>query len=183
MAVVYEGELMGKAKRIGIVVSRFNEAVTKALLEGALNHLRRSGVSETDIEVAWVPGAFEIPSGLNELVSLGSQGERGKFDALLALGCIIRGETTHYEHIAQATTDGIAQVMLTHRVPVGFGLLTVETFDQAMARSGGKSGNKGRDAAQAALEMANLLSQLRKQEFPEESIEALSRSAKEWKRE
>lgn len=169
MAHIKEGELTVSGKRFGIVVSRFNEAVTKALLEGALNQLRRSGVRETDIEVAWVPGSFELPLALKAFAH-----ER-KFHGLIALGCILRGETTNYEHIAQATTDGISRVMFDYQLPVGFGLLTVETFDQALQRSGGKMGNKGREAAQSVIEMASLMDQFQK------TAEIFQKSMEEWR--
>lgn len=174
MAIIKEGDLIGAGRRFGIVVSRFNEIITKELLEGALNHLRRSGVRETDLEVAWVPGSFEIPIALKEFA------ESRRFDGLIALGCIIRGETSNYQHIAQSTTDGIAQVMLSFQMPVGFGLLTVDSLEQAMARSGGKVGNKGREAAESALEMASLISKMRKEEQERAGAELLSKSIEEW---
>ncbi|PIQ85664.1 MAG: 6,7-dimethyl-8-ribityllumazine synthase [Candidatus Omnitrophica bacterium CG11_big_fil_rev_8_21_14_0_20_45_26] len=153
--MVKEGSLIGTGKRFGIVVSRFNEHVTKALLDGTLNHLRRSGVRETDIEAAWVPGTFEIP------LTLQTMARQKQFDGLVVLGCLIRGETSNYAHIAQSTTDSIMQVMLTCEVPIGFGLLTVDTLEQALNRSGGKFGNKGREAAEAVIEMVNLIAVLK----------------------
>ncbi len=173
MAHIQEGELTGSGKRIGIVVSRFNEIVTKELLHGALNHLRRSGVRESDLEVVWVPGSFEIPLALKALA------ETKKIDALIVLGCIIRGETSNYEHIARATTDAIQRVMLDYRLPVGFGLLTVESFEQAIERCGGKIGNRGREAAQSALEMASLMNQFKEKH---EGEKVLSDSLKTWNR-
>jgi len=169
MSTVREGSLIGKGKRFGIVVSRFNEVVTKQLLDGALNQLRRSGVQDVDLEVLWVPGAFEIPLALQALAKRGRGGDRThkkelspygvvSFHALLALGCIVRGETSNYKHIAQSTTDAIVRVMMDYQIPVGFGLLTVTSFEQAIARCGGKHGNKGREAAVSALEMVNLIS-------------------------
>ncbi len=170
MPHIHEGNLVGKGKRFGIVVSRYNEIITKALLEGALNHLRRSGVSETDIEVAWVPGAFEIPLALGEFA------KSARFDGLIVLGCIIRGETTNYEHIAQTTTGTVARISLERGIPIGFGLLTVESFEQALARSGGKTGNKGREAAESTVEMADLVRQLQS----DKGSAALEKSIKEW---
>ena len=174
MAYVREGELIGTGKRFGIVVSRFNENVTKQLLEGALNYLRRSGVSEANIDVAWVPGSFEIPLALKAFA------DTQKFHALLALGCIIRGETSNYEHIAQATTDQIAKMMVENTLPIGFGVLTVDSFEQAIQRAGGKYGNKGREAAESALEMANLIAQFEKS-GTRESEKLLKTSIERWK--
>lgn len=184
MSTVREGSLIGKGKRFGIVVSRYNEIVTKQLLDGALNQLRRSGVQDVDIEVVWVPGAFEIPLALQSLAKRGRDGERThkkglsphgivSFHALLALGCIIRGETTNYKHIAQSTTDAIVRTMMDFQIPVGFGLLTVNNFEQAIARSGGKLGNKGREAATSALEMANLITDSEVQKKLEENAKLL----------
>lgn len=161
MAHVIEGNYSGKSLRFGIVVSRFNEFVTKALLEGALNELRRSGTSDSDIKVIWVSGAYEIPLACQTLC------ESQKPDAILALGCIIRGETTHYEHMAQSVSDGIQKMALEHRIPIGFGVITAENTAQAIDRSGGKYGNKGRDAARSALEMVQVLKQLEGKSFKE----------------
>ncbi len=160
MARVIEGNYSGKNLRFGIVVSRFNEFVTKALLEGALNELRRSGVLDTAIKVVWVPGAYEIPLACQTLC------QSEKPDAFLALGCIIRGETTHYEHMAQSVSDGIQKIALEHNIPIGFGVITAENTAQAVDRAGGKHGNKGRDAAKSALEMIQVLKQLK--ENPQE---------------
>ena len=154
MAQVIEGNYSGKGLKFGIVVSRFNEFVTKALLDGALNELRRSGVSDTAIKVIWVPGAYEIPLACQNL----SRSE--DCDGLIALGTIIRGETTHYEHMAQSVSDSIQHISLEENVPIGFGVLTVENMAQAIDRSGGKHGNKGRDAARSALEMVQVLKQV-----------------------
>ncbi len=184
MSTVREGNLIGKGKRFGIAVSRFNETVTKQLLDGALNQLRRSGVSDVEIEVLWVPGAFEIPLALQALAKRGRGGERThkkelspfgivSFHALLALGCIVRGETSNYKHIAQSTTDAIVRVMMDYQIPVGFGLLTVNNYEQAVARAGGKMGNKGREAATSALEMANLISDSELRQKLEESAKHL----------
>ncbi len=150
MAEVIEGKISGAGLKLGIVVSRFNEWITKTMLDGALNELRRAGVSDADIQVVWVPGAYEIPLACQSLC------ESQKIDALITIGCIIRGETTHYEHIAQSVTDGILKVTLDNKMPIGFGIITVENMEQAMDRAGGKSGNKGRDAAKSAIEMAQV---------------------------
>jgi 6,7-dimethyl-8-ribityllumazine synthase len=155
MAEVIEGHYSGKNLRLGIVVSRFNEYVTKSLLEGALNELRRSGVSDSAIQVVWVPGAYEIPLAIQTLY------KSEKLDAILALGCIIRGETSHYEHLAQTVGDGIQKMALEHQIPVGFGVITAENSAQAIDRAGGKHGNKGREAARSALEMVHVLKQLK----------------------
>ena len=174
MAHVREGNLVGTGRRFGIVVSRFNEVITKELLEGALNHLRRSGVDESALEVVWVPGAFEIPIALQELAL------QKRFDALIALGCIIRGETSNYEHISQLATEGIARVMFEQQIPIGFGLLTVESHNQAIQRAGGKMGHKGREAAEAALEMANLIRELKRDDFQKVSEQIFSGARQEW---
>ena len=161
MAEIIEGNYSGKNLRFGIVVSRFNEFVTKALLEGALNELRRSGASESALKVVWVPGAYEIPLACQVLC------QSEKPDAFIALGCIIRGETTHYEHMAQSVSDGIQKVALDYQIPIGFGVITAENTAQAIDRSGGKHGNKGRDAARTALEMIQVLKQLEGKSFKE----------------
>ena len=155
MAQVIEGQISGIDLKIGIVVSRFNEWVTKMMLDGALNELRRLGVSDIDIKVVWVPGAYEISLACQTLC------ETSKIDALIAIGCIIRGETSHYEHIAKTTCDGILKVVLDYKMPIGFGVITVENMAQAIDRAGGKHGNKGRDAAKSAVEMVRLTEALK----------------------
>lgn len=175
MARVREGELSGKGKRFSIVVSRFNELVTKQLLEGALNYLRRAGVLESDIEVTWVPGAFEIPIAVKVCIMSSEP------NAIVALGCIIRGETSNYEHISQAVTNQISQLAVENQVPIGFGILTVDSLDQAITRSGGKFGNKGTEAAESALEMINLLSKFGKQDI-EEQGKILKAAISKWSR-
>ena len=155
MANIIEGLHSGAGLRIGIVVSRFNEWITKAMLDGALNELRRLGVSDTDIQVVWVPGAFEIPLAAQTLC------ESKKIHALVAIGCIIRGETSHYEQLAQSLSDGILKVALEQKMPIGFGVLTVESMAQAIERAGGKHGNKGRDAAKSAVEMVQVAAALK----------------------
>ena len=136
------------------MVSRFNELITKKLLEGAQDRLIRSGVKETDIDVVWVPGSFEIPMAAQKLA------QKKKYDAIICLGAIIRGETQHFDYIAGEAAKGIAQVALNNGIPVEFGVITSETVEQAIERSGLKKGNKGAQAAEAAIEMANLFKQL-----------------------
>jgi 6,7-dimethyl-8-ribityllumazine synthase len=148
---VVEGHLTAEGLSFGIVVSRWNEFITRALLEGALDSLRRHGADETLITVAYVPGSFEIP------VALQTMAQTGRFDALIALGCVIRGATTHYDHIASAVTSGISSVSLSCGLPVAFGVITTESIEQAIERAGSKAGNKGAEAALVAMEMANLL--------------------------
>ncbi len=150
------GRLDGSGKRFAVVASRFNERIVERLLAGAVDCLRRHGAEE--IAIVRVPGAWEIPAALEELAAA------GRYDALIALGAVLRGETAHFELISAEASRGIARVAGTYRVPVGFGLLTCETAEQAEDRSGGKAGNKGREAALAALEMADVVRQLRAKE-------------------
>ena len=150
-----EGHITAEGLRFGIVVSRWNEFITKALLEGALDALRRHGGSEEAVTVVWVPGSFEIPVAVSALA------KTGKYDALLALGCVIRGATSHYDHIASAVTSGISSVALETGLPVSFGVITVESIEQAIERAGSKAGNKGAEAALVAVEMAQVLRQIR----------------------
>jgi len=151
---VYEGMFDGSGLRIGVVVSRFNVFITQRLLEGALDVLKRHQVAEKDIHVVWVPGAFEIPLVAKKLASSKS------FDAVICLGAIIRGATPHFEYVASEASKGVAQVMLETEVPVIFGILTTDTIEQAIERAGTKAGNKGAEAALAAIELANLLRRL-----------------------
>ena len=144
----------GSGLRIGIVVARFNHLISVQLLDGAREALAKAGVREQDVHVAWVPGAFEIPLALRELA------RSGRYHALVALGAVIRGGTPHFEYVCRAVTDGIREVMQTTGVPVGFGVLTTDDVDQALERAGGAEGNKGTEAAEAALEMARLCSAL-----------------------
>jgi 6,7-dimethyl-8-ribityllumazine synthase len=153
MAKVYEGKLIGQGLRFGIIVARFNEFITSRLLNGALDALRRHGVDEDAIEIAWVPGAFEIPLAAQKLTGRG-------FDAVICLGALIRGATPHFEYIAAEVTKGIAQIGLAREMPIVYGLITADTLEQAIERAGTKAGNKGADAALSALEMANLLREL-----------------------
>jgi 6,7-dimethyl-8-ribityllumazine synthase len=146
----FEGKLDARGKRFGIVVSRFNSFITDRLTQGALDALRRSGAVDTDIEIVRVPGAFEIPSAARTLA------QTGRVDAVVCIGCLIRGETTHYEHIAEECTRGIGQSAQETGVPHAYGVLTCENLEQAIDRAGLKAGNKGFEAAMAAVEMASL---------------------------
>ena len=152
---VVEGNVTAQGLSLGIVVSRFNEFITKALLEGALDAIRRHGGDESRVTVAWVPGGFEIP------VAAKAMAESGKYDALIALGCVIRGATSHYDHIASGVTGGLSSLSVQTGLPIAFGVLTVESIEQAIERAGSKAGNKGAEAALVAVEMANLLKQLK----------------------
>lgn len=146
-----EGNLLGEGRKIGIVVSRFNSFISERLLEGAVDSLVRSGVNDDDVDVARVPGAFEIPLVAQKMVT------SGKYDAVICLGVVIRGATPHFDYVAGEVAKGTAQVMLDSRVPILFGVLTTETIEQAIERAGSKAGNKGSEVAVAALEMINLL--------------------------
>jgi 6,7-dimethyl-8-ribityllumazine synthase len=146
----YEGKLDGKGLKVGIAVSRFNDLVTKELLGGALDRLRRLGVAEKDVAVAWAPGAFELPRAVQSL------GASGKFHGVIALAAVVRGATPHFEYVAAEAAKGIAKLNLDLPMPVAFGVLTADTMDQALERAGGKVGNKGAQAAEALVEMINL---------------------------
>lgn len=154
MTRVVEGDFNAEGKRFGIVVSRFNEFICSKLLEGALDTLRRHGADDDAITVAWVPGAFDIPLIAKNMA------ESGNYDAVIALGCVIRGATAHFDYVAGEAAKGIGQASLQTGRPVVFGVLTTDTIEQAIERAGTKSGNKGADAAMAAIEMANLLEKL-----------------------
>jgi len=143
--------LKGEGLRVAIVASRFNEFIGTRLLAGAEDCLQRHGVADSDVEVAWVPGSFEIPLVAQRLA------QAGKYDAVICVGAVIRGDTPHFEHVAAEVTKGIAQVQLSTGVPVVFGVLTTDSIEQAVERAGTKAGNKGWDAALAALEMASLM--------------------------
>ncbi len=151
----FEGQLWGQGLSIAIVVARFNELVTRALFSGAQDGLVRHGVEPEDVDVAWVPGSFEIAVTARKLA------ESGRYQAIVCLGAVIRGETPHFDHVANQASSGIARVALDTGVPVIFGIITADTLEQAMERAGGKMGNKGYDAAVAAIEMANLMRGLR----------------------
>jgi len=151
MSKHFEGMLIGKGLRFGLIVSRFNEFFSKKLLEGAQDALHRHGVSEEDIEVVWVPGAFEIP-----LIAL-KLAQAKKYDAVVCLGAVVRGGTPHFDYISAEVTKGIAKVGLDTGLPVICGVITTDTLEQAIERSGTKAGNKGFEAALNAIEMANLV--------------------------
>jgi 6,7-dimethyl-8-ribityllumazine synthase len=153
------GAFQGAGRRFGIVASRFNGRIVDLLVAGAVDCLRRHGVAVADLQVVRVPGAWEIPAALEELAS--TQGPDRKPDGLVALGVVIRGETPHFDYVCSQCSRGVAAVGERHRLPVGFGVLTCDTSQQAEERAGGKAGNKGWEAALAALEMADLFARLR----------------------
>lgn len=146
----YEGSLVAKGLKVGIIVGRFNGMIGNSLLEGALDGLKRHGVLETDIEVTYVPGAYEIPFAAKLLA------QKKTYDTIITLGAVIRGATPHFEYVAGEAAKGVSQVALETGVPIVFGVLTTDTIDQAIERAGTKAGNKGFDAAMTAIEMANL---------------------------
>ncbi|SFA41414.1 6,7-dimethyl-8-ribityllumazine synthase [Anoxybacillus pushchinoensis] len=148
---VYEGNLVGTGLKVGIVVARFNEFITSKLLGGALDGLKRHGVAEHDIDVAWVPGAFEIPLVAKKMA------ESKKYDAVITLGAVIRGATSHYDYVCNEVAKGTSHAALSSGVPVIFGVLTTDTIEQAIERAGTKAGNKGWEAALSAIEMANVM--------------------------
>jgi 6,7-dimethyl-8-ribityllumazine synthase len=145
----YKGILRADKYKIGIVISRFNDFITKRILEGAINALKRYGAKEENIEVYWVPGSFEIPFILREIA-------QKNYDGLIAIGCIIKGETPHFEYIANEVFKLIQKIMYEYKKPIGLGILTVEDMEQAIERSGGKMGNKGEEAAEAVIELLNI---------------------------
>lgn len=150
MAKIFEGKLIGDNQRFGIVVSRFNEFITNKLLSGCLDTLTRHGVNPDDIDIAWVPGAFEMPLVAQKMAA-------HDYDAVICLGAVIRGGTPHFEYVSAEVTKGIAQVGLNTGRPVIYGIITADTIEQAIERAGTKAGNKGADAAVTAIEMVNLL--------------------------
>nr|WP_297280551.1 6,7-dimethyl-8-ribityllumazine synthase [uncultured Butyricicoccus sp.] len=152
----FEGKLTAKGIKVGIVAARFNEFITGKLLEGALDGLTRHDVLQDDISVAWVPGAFEIPLIASKMAN------SGKYDAVICLGAVIRGSTSHYDYVCAEVSKGIAQVSLASGIPVLFGVLTTDTIEQAIERAGTKAGNKGFDCACSAIEMVNLVRELSK---------------------
>ena len=154
MANIIEGYISGKGLKFGIVAARFNEFIVSKLVGGALDTLHRQETADHDIDVAWVPGAFEIPLAAKKMA------ESGKYDAVLCLGAVIRGSTTHYDYVCNEVSKGVAQVGLQTGVPTIFGVVTTENIEQAIERAGTKAGNKGADAAMAAMEMASLLGKL-----------------------
>ncbi|MBE6857524.1 MAG: 6,7-dimethyl-8-ribityllumazine synthase [Ruminococcus sp.] len=151
---IYEGKMTSKDMKIGIVVARFNEFITSKLLGGAIDALTRHDVSEDSIDVAWVPGAFEIPLIAQKMA------KSGKYDAVIALGAVIRGSTTHYDYVCSEVSKGIANVSMNSDIPVMFGVVTTENIEQAIERAGTKAGNKGYDCALGAIEMVNLIREI-----------------------
>lgn len=150
----YEGNLVSRGIRVGIIVGRFNEFIGSKLLSGAMDGLLRHDVKEENIEVAWVPGAFEIPLIASKMA------KSGKYDAVICLGAVIRGATTHYDYVCSEVSKGIANVSLSSDIPVMFGILTTENIEQAIERAGTKAGNKGYDCAVGAIEMVNLIKKI-----------------------
>lgn len=154
MGTLYEGSFQGQGRRFGLVAARFNEFITSKLVAGAQDALRRHGVSPDDIDEAWVPGAFELPLVARKMAA------SGRYDAVLALGCVIRGATPHFDYVAAEAAKGVARASLDADKPVIFGVLTTDTIEQAVERAGTKAGNKGWEAAMTALEMADLVAAL-----------------------
>ena len=154
MAKLIEGQLTAKGKKFAIVASRFNDFITKKLLDGALDAINRHNGDEKQVQVVWVPGSFEIPVVANRLA------KSKKFDAVICLGTVIRGSTPHFDYIAGEVAKGIAQIGLATGVPVSFGIITADSLEQAIERAGTKQGNKGRDAALTAIETVNVLEQI-----------------------
>lgn len=150
----YEGNLTAKGMKIGIIGARFNEFITSKLLSGAVDALVRHGADENDIEIAWVPGAYEIPLVAQKMA------QSKKYDAVICLGAVIRGSTTHYDYVCNEAAKGIAQVSLNAGIPVMFGVLTTENIEQAIERAGTKAGNKGFECAVSAIEMVNLIKEI-----------------------
>ena len=151
---VFEGKLVSEDIKVGIVVARFNEFITSKLLGGAIDGLQRENVKPEDIDVAWVPGAFEIPLIADKMA------KSGKYDAVICLGAVIRGSTSHYDYVCAEVSKGVAQVSLNSGIPVMFGVLTTDNIEQAIERAGTKAGNKGFECAQGAIEMVNLIRNL-----------------------
>lgn len=154
MARVIEGNLLAKGRKFGIIASRFNDFITKELISGCTDMLLRHGAEDKDITIAWVPGAFEIPTAAQKMAKAKS------YDALICLGTVIRGSTPHFDYIAAEVSKGVAKVSLDSAMPVIFGVITADTIEQAIERAGTKQGNKGSDAAISAIEMSNLMSKL-----------------------
>ena len=150
----FEGSLVASQMKVGIIVARFNEFIGSKLLSGAMDGLLSHGVQEENIHVAWVPGAFEIPLIASKMA------KSGKYDAVICLGAVIRGSTTHYDYVCSEVSKGIAQVSLSSQIPVMFGILTTENIEQAIERAGTKAGNKGYDCALGAIEMVNLIKEI-----------------------
>lgn len=151
---VLEGKLVSEDIKVGIIAARFNEIIVSKLIGGALDGLKRHNVKEEDIDLAWVPGAFEIPLVAEKMA------QSGRYDAVICLGAVIRGATTHYDYVCNEVSKGIAHVSLESKIPVMFGVVTTENIEQAIERAGSKAGNKGYDCALGAIEMVNLLRQI-----------------------
>ena len=151
---VFEGNLISKGIKVGIVAARFNEFITSKLIGGAMDGLTRHGVQEDEVHLVWVPGAFEIPLVASKLA------KSGKYDAVICLGAVIRGSTSHYDYVCAEVSKGIATVSLDSQIPVLFGVLTTDTIEQAIERAGTKAGNKGYDCALSAVEMVNLIREI-----------------------
>jgi 6,7-dimethyl-8-ribityllumazine synthase len=156
MTRTYEGSFDGRNLRVAVIASRFNETIARRLLDGAVDCLVRHGVTDNDITVAWVPGAFELPAAAKRLA------ESGEVDAIVCVGAVIRGETPHFDYVAGHAAKGIGDAALSTGIPIMFGVLTTDTVEQAANRAGGKMGNKGFEAALGAIEMANLYASLPK---------------------
>ena len=154
MMKIYEGKLSADGIKVGIVAARFNEFITSKLLSGALDCLKRENVAESDIEVAWVPGAFEIPLIASRMAA------SGRYDAVICLGAVIRGNTSHYDYVCNEVSKGIAHVSLSSGIPVMFGVLTTDNIEQAIERAGTKAGNKGAECAHGAIEMVNQMREM-----------------------
>ncbi len=154
MAKLFEGHLVGTGLKVGIVAGRFNDFISDKLVSGAQDAFKRHGISEDDVDIAWVPGAFEIPLIAKKMA------DSGNYDAVITLGAVIRGSTPHFDYVCSEAAKGVAQASMTSGVPVIFGVLTVDSIEQAIERAGTKAGNKGWEAAVSAIEMANLTRQL-----------------------
>ncbi|ANC75908.1 6,7-dimethyl-8-ribityllumazine synthase [Fictibacillus halophilus] len=154
MAKLFEGHLVGTGLKVGIVAGRFNDFISDKLVSGAQDAFKRHGISEDDVDIAWVPGAFEIPLIAKKMA------DSGNYDAVITLGAVIRGSTPHFDYVCNEAAKGVAQASMTSGVPVIFGVLTVDSIEQAIERAGTKAGNKGWEAAVSAIEMANLTRQL-----------------------
>jgi 6,7-dimethyl-8-ribityllumazine synthase len=154
MSKVYEGHITGEERKIGIVVSRFNEFISGRLLEGAMDCLRRHGVDDKEITIAWVPGAFDIPAVAKRM------GDSSAYDAVICLGAVIRGATPHFDYVAAEVAKGVAQAGMQSGVPTVFGVITADSLEQAIERAGSKAGNRGYDAGLAALELADLYARM-----------------------
>jgi 6,7-dimethyl-8-ribityllumazine synthase len=152
----FDGALQGAGRRFALAASRFNQLITDALVSGARDELRRHGVAEADIDLAWVPGSFELPLAVTRLAAT------GRYAGVVALGAVIRGDTAHFDHVAGQAAAGLSAASVATGVPVAFGVLTTDTLEQALNRAGGKAGNKGAEAARTVLELASLLEQIDK---------------------